>query len=748
MRSHGSRLVALGAVATCALAAPDDAAAQGTSLVELQLELPDSDENHEDASAYSEVTNEVEIRRYFNLARCECGQNFGLEMQILNSAMAPQRPVELFVGSSCDDIELRDMLCEDLGAPFGDASNDLRNPQTVLIPIDAVADPNTRLCPDSELTGRVYVMVDDDGDPSQFAYVDIFDLFLDLNPPPEPASIEARGSEESVVVEWELSETRIDDFEFFQVLCAEVQPDGSLTPVFDNPDDPEYETPAQICGLQTGGGGGGGGGGDAGPDGGGGPVIPTEFANLDPAFVCATGTFGATDLRVTGLENGVEYRVAWVGIDPSRNPTLVDLQTVSPGPLIDFWEDYKNQGGAAQGGYCFVATAAYGDYDHPFVVVLRDFRDNTLARFGLGRWLIRTYYDLSPPLADFIREHTAARWTAKVLLYPLVIAAGLWEYSNWLGKLALLFAFILWRRVRKRRRGEARDPGDAPERAGRPARHRAAIAAAAGVLILLVANAASAQTWPSGFEELEEEPPGPPSPSDVKWNFELKFGPYVPDVDSEFSGTGPFERVFGDGPFLMSHIGVDRFFLWPTGGQLGASFGLGFLTKSASVFADTDGDGVADMDADGNPIRVGGETTTFRLVPLSAQAVYRFTLLDDRAHVPLVPYAKAGLSYYLWWVTRPDGSTSSACESPGDDPETCSRTDGRGGSLGFQASIGLAIRAERIDADAGLHLRNELGIEHAGIFAELTYANVDGFGADSKLAVGDLTWFAGVNFEF
>lgn len=761
MSSTGPRLVVFGAITACALAVPDAAAQEGGGLVELQLELPDSDENHEDVSSYAEVTNEVEIRRYFNLARCQCGQNFGLEMQILDSASAPQRPVELFVGSSCDDVELRDMLCEDLGSPFGDASNDLRNPQTVLIPIDKLADPNTNVCPDSELTARTYVMVDDDGDPSQFAFVDIFELFLDLNPPPLPRSdgdcldVEATGSENSISVDWELSETRIDDFEFFQILCAEVTGPDTVEPVFSDPDPTEFETAFQICGGPlpevsprcgaTGGGEGDAGPGDAGPgDGGMGDpsvMLPPGLAELDGAFVCGTGTFGATDIRVTGLENGVEYRVLWVGIDPSRNPTVVDLGTATPGPLVDFWEDYKNQGGGAQGGYCFIATAAYGDYDHPMVVVLRDFRDNTLAHFGLGRWLIRTYYDLSPPIAAFIAERPWARVATKVVLFPLVVAAGLWEYTGFAAKLALLVAFAMLRWLLRRRRPVAR----APERRA-SGRVRAAVATAAAALVLLAANAASAQTY---FEELyEDDVPAEPKPSDVKWNFELKLGPYVPDVDSEFEGTGPFERVFGDGPFLMTQIALDRFFLWPRGGQLGASVGLGFLSKKAPVFADDDGDGMADVDMEGNPIRVSGENTSFRLVPLSASAVYRLTLLDDQLAIPIVPYAKLGLSYYLWWVTRPDGSTARACQEPGDNPETCPTTVGRGGSLGFQGTVGMAFRAERLDPDAGVNLRNELGIEHAGLFVELTYAQVDGFGAGDKLSVGDLTWAAGVNFEF
>jgi hypothetical protein len=41
-----------------------------------------------------------------------------------------------------------------------------------------------------------------------------------------------------------------------------------------------------------------------------------------------------------------------------------------------------------------------------------------------------------------------------------------------------------------------------------------------------------------------------------------------------------------------------------------------------------------------------------------------------------------------------------------------------------------------------------MGIEHAGFYAELSYAQVDGFGAADRMSVGDLTWFAGINFEF
>jgi len=47
-------------------------------------------------------------------------------------------------------------------------------------------------------------------------------------------------------------------------------------------------------------------------------------------------------------------------------------------------------------GDCFIATMVYGDYEHPQVLVLREFRDNFLAHYALGKSFIRFYYKYSP----------------------------------------------------------------------------------------------------------------------------------------------------------------------------------------------------------------------------------------------------------------------------------------------------------------------------------------------------------------
>jgi len=113
----------------------------------------------------------------------------------------------------------------------------------------------------------------------------------------------------------------------------------------------------------------------------------------------------------------------------------------------------------------------------------------------------------------------------------------------------------------------------------------------------------------------------------------------------------------------------------------------------------------------------------------------------------VVPYVRGGLSYYVWWMKAPNGDVSKVCEDMSIDG-TCANTDkAYGGSFGFQGSVGIAIRAERVDADTATSMRSS-GLMHAGFYAELQYAKVDGFGSDSKLSVGDNTWFAGVDFEF
>lgn len=54
---------------------------------------------------------------------------------------------------------------------------------------------------------------------------------------------------------------------------------------------------------------------------------------------------------------------------------------------------------------CYIATMAYGDYNHPQVLVLRSFRDEYLAKRNWGRTFIRLYYRYSPALVERLKNH-------------------------------------------------------------------------------------------------------------------------------------------------------------------------------------------------------------------------------------------------------------------------------------------------------------------------------------------------------
>jgi YD repeat-containing protein len=114
--------------------------------------------------------------------------------------------------------------------------------------------------------------------------------------------------------------------------------------------------------------------------------------------------------------------------------------------------DAGGGGGGGGGGGCFIATAAYGSALDPHVESLRGFRDRWLLPHAAGRAFVAWYYDASPPLADFIARHGAARWTARALLAPLVYSIS---HPRSALLAALTLAALFWR-VRAARRKSKR----------------------------------------------------------------------------------------------------------------------------------------------------------------------------------------------------------------------------------------------------------------------------------------------------
>ena len=65
---------------------------------------------------------------------------------------------------------------------------------------------------------------------------------------------------------------------------------------------------------------------------------------------------------------------------------------------------------------CYIATMVYGDYNHPQVRVLREFRDQTLAKTIFGRLFIKFYYFTSPKLVAILKDNLFINKQIKKLL--------------------------------------------------------------------------------------------------------------------------------------------------------------------------------------------------------------------------------------------------------------------------------------------------------------------------------------------
>lgn len=143
-----------------------------------------------------------------------------------------------------------------------------------------------------------------------------------------------------------------------------------------------------------------------------------------------------------------------VQVDRTGNPgtawSTVSATTIDPTPNNNT-VSVDDAGGGAGGGTvasginifdCFVATAAYGSYLEPEVVLLRDFRDQDLLTNAPGRAFVAWYYRNSPPIAEWIAKRRWARALTRWALTPIVYAI---KYPPLLG-LPLLGMFVFVRR--------------------------------------------------------------------------------------------------------------------------------------------------------------------------------------------------------------------------------------------------------------------------------------------------------------
>lgn len=213
---------------------------------------------------------------------------------------------------------------------------------------------------------------------------------------------------------------------------------------------------------------------------------------------------------------------------------------------------------------------------------------------------------------------------------------------------------------------------------------------------------------------------------DIRAAFELKLGPYTPNIDDEFGGDGPYNDVFGGSTPLLLEAEFDYQF-WRGFGSLGVFGAVGWSQVRASAIG-VDGEPTADK-------------TRLRMLPLRLGLVYRFDELQRRWNIPFVFSFKAGLDYSAWFVMAGNQIADAA------DPDG-TRHVGRGGTFGYHAALGVNFLLDSLAPRMATTFAANSGVDNSYLFAELMMARIDDFGSDDSWDLGTRTFLIGLAFEF
>ena len=216
--------------------------------------------------------------------------------------------------------------------------------------------------------------------------------------------------------------------------------------------------------------------------------------------------------------------------------------------------------------------------------------------------------------------------------------------------------------------------------------------------------------------------------------FEIKFGMYTPDIDSEsgLSGT-PYKTIFGDDGLFMTKFEYD-YQLWQGFGSIALGLEVGF--------GDVTGQG-REVDSDTE----SSDTTVLSVVPMSLMLVYHFDVLATRWDIPLVPFFKAGIDCHIWWINDGVGETSTYETTNAETGKTTSM-EAFGDTWGWHVSGGVKLLLDTFAPRMARTFDNDSGVNNSYLFAEVVHSVVDDFGSGNSFQLGDTSYLFGLAFEF
>lgn len=223
-------------------------------------------------------------------------------------------------------------------------------------------------------------------------------------------------------------------------------------------------------------------------------------------------------------------------------------------------------------------------------------------------------------------------------------------------------------------------------------RRRATAGLAAVAVVASLAAPATAQ-------DLASDPAEDRMHSPRYGTFELRTGPYYPNVDDEPGLTGtPFADVFKSDSSMLwrAEVGLD---LIDWVGRLGIGGSIGWTRFKGKARL-----------LDGSE---ANDDTTFAVLPLTAVLTYRADFFHEWWGIPLVPYGKVGYGFVRWW-TELDGNPS---QDAGE---------GSGWARGLELSGGVQLVLDGLEREQAAELDQDFGINSTSLFFDATWVRWKG----------------------
>ena len=228
--------------------------------------------------------------------------------------------------------------------------------------------------------------------------------------------------------------------------------------------------------------------------------------------------------------------------------------------------------------------------------------------------------------------------------------------------------------------------------------------------------------------------------SPQQWLFELRIGPYYPQVDSApgLTGPPPLANSLGTGHRVMVGIEGDwQALRVPKILSLGPGFGMGYTVLSKPALYGLGPNG--ELPPSGAGVTAGNPSPMSSSLKIWVQwvnAVVRIDALDRNFHIPIVFSVKLGMGQALWWAGK--GNLAGRYDG----------VIGHGRSWGPTWALGAMFDFNFMQPERSRHLDAVSGINHMYLFAEWYQLKLDGFGSSDQLRVGDNDWVLGYAVEF